>query len=283
MADTLRALRLCAFADEAADSLEEQIDALRENGVSLMELRGVDGKSVAALTREEAADVSRRLADAGVGVWAIGSPFGKSPLASPFDEAREQLLRLMETAHIVGAPRLRVFSFYPAGGQQPDDALPRAAERLSRACELAQAEGLRLCHENEKGIVGDTAPRCAWLLENVPGLLGVFDPANFIQCGQDAWAAWETLRARIHYLHVKDARSDGTVVPAGQGEGSLARIVSAFAKLPQATGVMTVEPHLRVLPPDALKEHGKTPGAAPAYASRRLAFAAAVQAVRSLI
>lgn len=37
---------LSAFADEAAESLEEQIKALEEEDISLIELRGVNGKKL---------------------------------------------------------------------------------------------------------------------------------------------------------------------------------------------------------------------------------------------
>lgn len=279
----MRDLRLCAFADEAADSLHGQIQALQDNGISLLELRSVDGKNVAALTMAEARDIRRQLSDAGISVWSLGSPFGKTPLATPFEEARQQLLHLIDITHAVGAQYLRVFSFYPEKDENPDDALPRAAERLMEACELAKAAQVHLCHENEKGIVGDTAARCARLFARVPQLLGVFDPANFIQTGENVGAAWEMLKNHIHYLHVKDALPDGTVVPAGRGVGEWPRIVREFAALPQSLGVMTLEPHLKVLPPEELEKHNKTPGAVQAYVSRREAFAAAVAAIRAII
>ena len=48
-------IRLCAFADEAASDRAGQIQALRENRISLLEIRGVDGVNIADLT-EEASD-----------------------------------------------------------------------------------------------------------------------------------------------------------------------------------------------------------------------------------
>ena len=36
-----RTMKLCAFADEASEKLGGQIDALRRNGISLLEIRGV--------------------------------------------------------------------------------------------------------------------------------------------------------------------------------------------------------------------------------------------------
>ena len=46
--------QLSAFADESSQVVLEQIAALKKNNVSLIELRGVDGTSVARLTDEEA-------------------------------------------------------------------------------------------------------------------------------------------------------------------------------------------------------------------------------------
>lgn len=40
---------LAAFADEADHSIARQIIALRENGISYLEIRGVDGENVSIL------------------------------------------------------------------------------------------------------------------------------------------------------------------------------------------------------------------------------------------
>ena len=39
-------ITLCAFADEADKMIVNQIKALRENDMSLLEIRGVDGKNI---------------------------------------------------------------------------------------------------------------------------------------------------------------------------------------------------------------------------------------------
>ena len=49
---------LCAFADEATPAVDGQIRALTENGIGLIELRGVDGKNVAELTASFTADLT---------------------------------------------------------------------------------------------------------------------------------------------------------------------------------------------------------------------------------
>ena len=56
--------RLCAFADEAADSLAQQIEALGNIGAHLIEVRAVDGVNIADMTDEQAHSAARQLKDA---------------------------------------------------------------------------------------------------------------------------------------------------------------------------------------------------------------------------
>lgn len=93
-------------------------------------------------------------------------------------------------------------------------------------------------------IYGDIASRCLDLHKAFPQMRGVFDPANYVQCGQETWSAWEELNPYIDYLHIKDALADGSVVPAGKGLGNVKRILDAYRA--QGGEDVTVEPHLQV-------------------------------------
>ena len=117
----------------------------------------------------------------------------------------------LELSHKLGAKCIRLFSFYEADDSTRDIVM----ERLSAFVEAAKGSGVVLCHENEKGIYGDTAERLLDLHKSFPALKGIFDCANFVQCGVDTLDAWEKLKSYIHYLHIKDSLYDGTVVPAG--------------------------------------------------------------------
>ena len=91
-------IRLCAFADEASPMLDEQIDALRENGISLLEIRGVDKKNISAVTPEEAKEIKKKLDAAGISTWSIGSPAGKIQIKGDFD-AEIELGRVFYLVH----------------------------------------------------------------------------------------------------------------------------------------------------------------------------------------
>ena len=276
-------MRIFAFSDEAASELGGQIAAMKRNGLDGTEIRGVNGRSIVAHTAEEAKEVLRQLKDNGLSVWSVGSPIGKIPLDGDFAGHLELLRHTLELANVLECRNLRMFSFYIPEGAKPEGCRNEVIEKLAQMAETAEGSGVALCHENEKGIYGDNAGRCADILDAVPALRCVFDPANFIQCGQDVPEAWKLLGSRVYYMHIKDAMADGTVVPAGEGIGYLPEILADYKARGGET--VTVEPHLRVF--DGLQglEQGAQRSAVPAgvYATADEAFDTACGALRKLI
>ena len=108
--------RLCAFADEADPSIAGQISALKENGIELIELRGVDGRNVTQLSADEMRELHVRLNDDGINVWSIGSPIGKISVEDDFQAHLELFRHTLELAVLAGAEKMRMFSFYVAPG-----------------------------------------------------------------------------------------------------------------------------------------------------------------------
>ncbi|MBQ1330957.1 MAG: TIM barrel protein, partial [Desulfovibrio sp.] len=205
-------------------------------------------------------------------------------LADDFAAHLDKLRHTVDLARILGAGRIRMFSFYPREGQRPEEMRGQVLDQLGAMLDACEGSGVLLCHENEKGIYGDNAARCLDLLTAEPRLGGVFDPANFVQCGQDTLAAWALLKDRIDYLHIKDAFfADGRVVPAGKGEGHVPEIVADY--LARGGTAVTVEPHLTVFAGlEALeKEGGRSAVGAFAYPSADAAFDAACQALKALL
>ena len=110
----------------------------------------------------------------------------------------------------------------------------------------ARKNGIILLHENEKGIYGDTLPRCIDLLQSCGDLhfQALLDPANFIQCGQEPYpAAYEALRPWLRYVHVKDARLDGSVTAAGEGAAHWPQLLEHLRR-DSYDGFLSLEPHL---------------------------------------
>ncbi len=273
---------LSAFADEADPALDRQIEALRENGISLLEPRGVDGKGILELTDGEVKTAKAKLDAAGIGVSAIGSPIGKIGIGDDFAPHFDSFRRAVELAHTFGTERIRMFSFYMPKGEDPEAYFGEVVERVGRLVEYAEENGVHCCHENEKGIYGDTLGRVLRLHEALPRLRCVFDPANYIQCGDVPKKNFETLHGRIDYLHIKDALTEsGTVVPAGEGAGDVPYILKTLSETDR-TYILTLEPHLsEFVGLDRLQ--GEKVRRKYAFASPRKAFDAAADALHSIL
>ncbi|MBO5355760.1 MAG: sugar phosphate isomerase/epimerase [Clostridia bacterium] len=273
--------KLCAFADEADASLAGQIRAMLDNEIEYLEMRGVNGTNVAKLTTAEAKSAAAELKAAGIKVWALGSPAGKTQITDPFDFEQEQFKRLLETADITGAHAIRLFSFYGTGGSA--EYRDEVMERLSRFVELAKGSGIVLCHENEKGIYGEDAAHCLEIHQAIPEIKGVFDPANFLQSHQATIPAWDLLEPYIYYGHIKDANENRKVVPPGMGAGQLPVYLKRF--FAKGCEVLTLEPHLARFVGLKGLENGEVTQSATSwsFATPREAFDYAASALKSIL
>ena len=238
-------IKIYAFADEASPNIDEQILALKRNGLQGLEIRNVDGVNVSDITLEKAKEVKQKLSSNGLVTWSIGSPIGKINIENDdFSAHTEKLKHTLEIANILEAQNIRMFSFYMPEGKDISDFKNEVIERLGIMCDIASKSGVALCHENEKGIYGDIPERCLELFKALPCLKGIFDPANFVQSGVDTIKAWDMLKNHIYYMHIKDAKIDGTVVPAGMGDGNVEKVIKNFIE--KGGNSFTIEPHLTV-------------------------------------
>lgn len=234
-----------AFADEAGDSVEEQIAALRENGIHLIEPRFFDKRGVLDLTEEELTEVRRKLDAGGITVGSLGSPVGKYTIDGDFDEYMNTTFRrALRAAEILGTKRMRIFSFFV-----PQDTLAahrdEVMRRMKKMVKVAAECGIMLCHENESAIYGQMPGEVRELLTEVPGLYGIFDPANYIMNGANPYEGIGATLIRPGYLHIKDAiYKTQTIVPAGEGEGAIGDIIDTVNGHTDGRVMLTLEPHL---------------------------------------
>lgn len=272
-------IKLCAFADESGAAIDHQIGALKRNSIPYLEIRNVDGTNISNITIEKAKEVKSKLDANGLAVWSLGSPYGKIKISDDFAPHLDLFKRGIEIARTLDAKCIRLFSFYEANDKGARDVV---MERLSAFIDASKGSGITLCHENEKGIYGDIATRCLDIHQTLPELKCVFDPANFIQSGQDTKEAWELLSKYVFYMHIKDSLPNGKVVPAGKGAGNIPFLVSEFSK--QGGGVMTLEPHLKIFEGlAALEADEKTDIDDFSYPSNDAAFDAAAAAIKEII
>ncbi|HEX8912646.1 MAG TPA: sugar phosphate isomerase/epimerase family protein [Humisphaera sp.] len=253
-------LQLSAFADEIGPNLDDQIRVCRANGVSHFELRGVYGKNVMDFDDALRREIKTKLADNGLGVVAIGSPIGKVAIDKPWSEHFDRFKRAVEYAEYFEAPFVRVFSYYPAGGEGKGPIEPHRDEVVRRFHEKAaylKDHPVTMVHENEKGIFGEKVSRCLDLMQSVnsPKLRTAFDFANFVQAREHPIDNWKVLKPFTAHIHVKDNKWDTNtvMVPPGEGDGDIGPILEDAYKSGYR-GFVTMEPHLKV----AGHSHGET-------------------------
>ena len=201
-------IKLCAFADEAAVSLDGQIEALKKNNIDLIELRGIDGVNVSKISLEDAEGYAKRLSEAGIRVWSIGSPIGKIKLSDDVEAHMELLTHVCRLAKVFGTDKIRMFSFYEAYEDEE-----RVFSLLRSMVEIADRDGVKLYHENEKKIYGDSSHTL------------------------------DALHSRTDYFHIKDVIAEThQLVPAGYGDGKIGELIERITD----DKVLTIEPHLKI-------------------------------------
>ena len=240
-----------AFADEAGNSLEEQISALTENGIHYIEPRNIGGKSIIDLTDEELVTIKAELDKNGIKVGSLGSPIGKYPIEDDFDSYMAKVKRILEIANILDTKYIRMFSFFVK-----QDELTKHRDEVIRRLRIMVAEaekyGVTLCHENESEIYGQMPAEVLDILKNVEGLGGIFDPANYRMNDADVIEGINATFTNFKYMHIKDAIfKDQMIVPAGEGEGKIGEIIDIINDRVDDLVYLTLEPHLHTF--DAYK------------------------------
>ncbi len=245
-------IRLSAFADEISTDLDEQIAVLQAEHIHYLDLRSVGGVNVLDLDDQQVAKIKQTLEAHDIQVAAIASPVGKVPIDASFTDHLQRFKRALVVAQRFQTRYIRLFSFYPpvsagTGHHDPSDYRDEVLQRLRTMTELAQAAGLILLHENEKEIYGDSLARNLDLLKSIakPCWRAAFDPANYLQCEEHPYpGAYAALKPWLEYVHVKDVAADGTLVPAGQGEGRWPEFLQAL-RADGYDGFLALEPHLQ--------------------------------------
>ena len=275
-------LILSAFADEYADDLKAQCEALNDFGIEYIELRGVNGKNVSVLTEGEVKEAKKILDDFDIKVSSIGSPLGKIDINGDLNGHYETAKRVYETANILGTKKVRVFSFYSK--ETPfDKCKSEIYAGLEKFVDLSDDTGLTLCHENEARIYGESPEKCLEIAEYFGGRIKcVFDMGNFVLDGYEPMSAYKLLSDYIEYFHIKDALYAGAIVPAGKGEAKIKEILDDYKENGRKDTFITLEPHLQTFSGlNALV--GKSFDNPYKYDNQKAAFTDAVEKLKGLL
>jgi sugar phosphate isomerase/epimerase len=205
----------------------------------------VQGTNVLDLTDLQVRELTELLRNRGFRLSAIGSPVGKVRVDSSFEAHLQRFERALQLCKVFDTPNVRIFSYYkPEDTDWPQwrrEVMDRMAEKVRRA----ERAGLRLLHENEHGIYGDSPERVVDLLRTIdsPSFRAVYDAANYVFCGYDPWQGWQMTKPWTAHLHIKDwiaGEQHGCL--AGEGQGRIPEVIADMAAT--YDGFATLEPHL---------------------------------------
>jgi len=237
---TLPRLALAVIGDEIGPSLDEMISFCAENGVKRLDMRTVDGRNLLGMSLTEVAAIGATLEKAGIRVPTFVSPLlkwsapGKDATASKVDFAfdpescpsEDPLEYACDVAGVLGAQRLRIFSYLRHAGFKATDLL-NAAERLM---DLAGIHVTWMRLENEPVCnLGSTA-ELADFFRQLPDLLAIVHDARImpilplLDIGNSYGMGLPptdddiaVIAPLVDIIHLKDRR-DGRAVPLGEGD-----------------------------------------------------------------
>lgn len=142
---------LTGFADEISPDVDEQIALLKTLGIRHIEFRSAWGTKVLDLTDAQLETAKQKLDAAGIALSSVGSDLGKIAITDPFEPHLARVRHGVDVAKFFDARYLRVFSFFMPDGEDPTSYRDDVLARTRAMVQIAEAGGITLLHENEKG------------------------------------------------------------------------------------------------------------------------------------
>ena len=270
---------LTGIGDEAGNTIDAQLRAMKELNWNTLEMRGVEVPGFPKANFHEIPDAAfeiavAKLSAAGVGVYCFGSTIMNwaRKVTDPFEPILAEVERCIPRMQRLKARYVRIMSFKPGDEEErtPDEVFRRVGEVTRRFLDA----GLTPVHENCMNYGGMSSRHALELLEKVPGLKWVFDTANPVFNAdrskakpwprQDAWEFWTHIRDHVAHIHIKDAtwvpaKNDADYNWPGEGQGRVREILKdAFARGYDAG--ISIEPHMVVVFHDTSGKPASTDG-----------------------
>lgn len=253
---SLPRLALAVIGDEIGPSLEEMISFCHEHEVVRLDMRTLGGRNLLGMSLDEVGGIARTIEKAGLTVPTLVSPLlkwrapGRASASGKIDfafdpadcPAEDPLVHAFDMAVVLGADRIRVFSYLTYEGYRPSD-LFGPYERLM---DLAATYSMTVEIENEPvcnmATIGDLADFFVAMTEAAapgklaPTLRPLVDIGN-------AWAIDKppsdadiaAVASRVDQIHLKDRDTKARkTVPLGDGDvpwaDELRRLLGEVAK-----------------------------------------------------
>jgi sugar phosphate isomerase/epimerase len=258
---------LTGFADEAADSLSDQIEITKSLGWSNIESRNIDGVNIHDLPGEKFNRICSELEEKSVKINCFGSTVSNwgAQITDPFEDTLAKVDRAIPRMHRLGTKLIRMMSYArlkePDGTLSADQMEKERFHRLRVITDLFLDAGITPVHENCMNYGGLGWTYTLKMLENVPGLKLVFDTGNPVANldyssnipgkMQSSWEFYQKVKEHITYVHIKDgiynkAKNDLDYCYPGEGDGDVRKIIKDLL-ISNYDGGISMEPHMAVV------------------------------------
>lgn len=246
-------MKLGVICDGVSRDLKHTLVVMDEFGLDYAELQFVGEKEVGDHTKEEIAEIKALLDGHGKPVSCLSRHVfaGMTTANRPGDELHtshmDALKRVMEMAHVVGSPLVRIMTnkkeqiLWGWGGAEKWNVAKGAWDAtlplIAPAVDLARAEGLTLVVETGNGTMVNSNYTGRKLIDDLDArdvLKVLWDPANNCWCHELAYPdGYEELRGGyLGHVHIKDVQVDtprATLEVRRMGEGQLGDLFQPIA------------------------------------------------------
>ncbi|MCG6901581.1 MAG: sugar phosphate isomerase/epimerase [Rhodobacter sp.] len=253
-------MKLGVICDGISRDLAHAVDVMDEFGLDHAELQFVGDKEVGDHSAAEIAEIDALLRDRGKPVSCLSRHVfaGMTTANRPGDALHvkhmDALKRVIEMAHVVGAPLVRIMTqkkeqiLWGKGGAEKWNVAQGAWDTMppmiAPAVDLARAEGVTLVVETGNGTMVNSNYTARRLIDELAArdtLKVLWDPANNCWCHELAWPdGYEELRGGyLGHVHIKDVQVDtprATLEVRRMGQGQLAHLFQPMADAMRADG-----------------------------------------------
>ncbi|NLG38057.1 MAG: sugar phosphate isomerase/epimerase [Clostridiales bacterium] len=253
-------IKKAVITDEISQDFRTAADLAVKYGLDGVEIRSVWEKGPHELDGKDIRDIKAMLADTGLVVSAISSPFYKCDIDNA-DEIRENiriLRRCIDLAHELNTALVRGFTFWGKGGFEEN--LGKITSRFEEPIRILEQEAVTLALEFDPSVYATNAAKLVRVIEAVDSMRvrALWDPGNDIYDpdGEVPYPdGYEIIKPYMVHMHLKDAAkdSDGKAVGMPMGDG-LVDYKGQFRALmdDRYDGYVVLETHYR--PRHALNE-----------------------------
>ena len=237
-------MRLGVICDGISRDLAHAIDVMDAFSLTHAELQFVGDKEVGDHTAQEIRDMDHLLRARGKPVSCLsrhifaGLTGSNQPGDAKHRTHMEALRRVIDMAHVVGAPLVRIMTskkeqiLWGHNGAEKwnvaHGAWDKALTLIAPALDVARDAGITLVVETGNGTMVNSSYTARKLIDDLDALdvlKVLWDPANNCWCHEVAWPdGYDVLRGGyLGHIHIKDVivdtpRATLTVTPLGEGQ-----------------------------------------------------------------